>query len=89
MIIKTLVDYAGCQIACIEAAFPFPLPETGCVVDTLLNTSLSQTLQSLTPSCQSAVMPDAQSVVVSGVPHDRVFGSVSMLLTNSHQLFCF
>lgn len=64
------------QVACIEAAFPFPLPETGCIVDALLNTRLSQMSHSLTPSCHPAVTPDAQSVVISGIPRDRVFGSV-------------
>ena len=64
------------QIACVEAAFPFALRESSCVVDTLLTTPLSQMSRSLTPSCHPAVMPDAQSVVVSGIPHDRVFGSV-------------
>lgn len=67
----------GRKVACIEAAFPFPLPETSCVVDALLNTPVSQMLHSLTPSCRRAVIPRAQSVVVCGIPHDRVFGPVT------------
>ena len=68
------------QLACVEAAFPFAMSERSCVVDTLLKTPLSQMSQSLTPSCQSAVAPDAQSVVISGIPHERVFGSVMLAL---------
>ena len=69
----TIVDV---QVAGIEAAFPFPLPETSCIVDALLNVPVTQMLHSLTPFCHPAVIPDAQSVVISGIPHDRAFGFV-------------
>ena len=45
-------------------------------MDALLNTPVVQMLHSLTPSCRPAVMPNAQSVVISGIPHDSVFGLV-------------
>lgn len=64
------------QVACVEAAFPFAMSETSCVIDTLQSLPVSQMSQSLTPSCESAVTADAQSVVISGIPRDRVFGSV-------------
>jgi len=73
---EMLCTIADVQVACVEAAFPFPLPETSCVVDALLSMPVSRMLHSLTPSCHPAVMPDAQSVVICGIPHDRVFGSV-------------
>jgi len=80
---RSITYMFGCdvQVACIEAAFPFALPETSCIVDTLLNTPLSQMSRSLTPSCHPATAPDAQSVVVGGIPRDRVFGSVLMMRT--------
>jgi len=63
----------------VEAVVPFPVSDKpSCVIDSLLDVPISQMSHCFTPSCHPVGTPDTQSVVIRGIPPDRVLGLVNI-----------